>query len=82
MAHGLKCYYCGENPNDDKHYLCYDCVKKLRAMFDNNEAIIENPSFVHHCVICGAHENRKIIFEMIPVCDKCVVNELLDYEQA
>ena len=28
-----------------------------QRMFDDNEAVVENPSFAHHCAICGGHEN-------------------------
>lgn len=38
MAHGLKCYCCGVNTTSITHYYCYDCVKKLKNMFDSNNA--------------------------------------------
>ena len=79
MAHGLKCYHCGESATSNTHYLCFECLKKLEIMLVDGK-IIENPSFIHHCVVCGEYENRKIIDSMIPICDKCVVEELLEYE--
>jgi predicted nucleic acid-binding Zn ribbon protein len=88
MAHGLKCYCCGENITSDTHYYCYNCVKILKNMFDTNIAdfggeyfeILENPHPSSHCISCGEFENRRII-DVRHICDKCVIEELIAYEQ-
>lgn len=88
MADEQKCFYCGNKTASNTHYLCYVCVKMLTRFFndgtalgENKHTIIDNPSFVQHCSICGEHENRRIFNQTIPICDKCVTDELFDYER-
>ena len=87
MAHGLKCYCCWEKETSDTHYYCYECIKKLKHIFEVNRAvfddveyeILENPHHSAHCYRCCEWENRRIIDEKF-ICDKCVMEELKDYE--
>jgi len=63
------------------HYYCYDCIKKLKELFDNRETIImENAHHSYHCISCGQHEDRKIIdADGLLICNKCVTDELTAY---
>ena len=80
MAHGLKCYCCGITETGDRYY-CYECLKKLKAIFESECCnILETTHHSQHCNSCGEWENRRII-EEVHVCDKCVKQELLEYEQ-
>jgi len=84
MAHGLKCYCCGQAPTSEAHYYCRDCLAKLHIMFETNRAVLngvayeimENPHHSNHCVSCGEHENRRIIDALL-ICDKCVETEFV-----
>ncbi|MDP4091980.1 MAG: hypothetical protein Q8920_01315 [Bacillota bacterium] len=88
MAHSLKCYCCWKNATSNTHYYCFKCIKKLKKMFDNNIAdfgdkcfeILENPHHSSHCISCGEFEDRRII-DVKCICNKCVMEELLAYEQ-
>jgi len=88
VAYGRKCYCCWKNATSETHYYCYECIQKLKLMFDNNKAdfgnkyfeILDNPEHYDHCISCGEYENRRII-DIKHVCDKCVIEELIDYEE-
>ena len=83
MANGMKCYCCGEKETTDKYYFCYECVKKLKGIFDRNSfEVFENPPYAHHCNSCGENENRRIVcIDFAFICNKCVEMELSQYEK-
>ena len=82
MAHGLKCYCCGVNATGDRYY-CHQCLKELQDIFNTDSyEILHKPDSTEHCNSCGEWENRKIINKLCSyICDKCVVEKLLQYEQ-
>lgn len=91
MAHGLKCYCCGENNTSDEFYYCLQCLKKLQIMFNSNKNLINDPQHYNHCISCGEFKNRKILYtggscsfpdhgdDGIPICNRCVEDELKRY---
>ena len=94
MAHDSKCYccHCEKKEISGTYLYCYECVKALENMFvifTGNKAgfrsscvnIIENPPFAYHCIKCGGHENRRINYDKLTICDQCIKEELSQYEQ-
>jgi hypothetical protein len=55
----MACFIC--NKESKNVYLCEEHVKELYANLVNGQGRVEEPSFSHHCNICGEYENRIII---------------------
>lgn len=82
MAAGQKCYCCGIAETTDELFYCYDCLQKMKIMFDNNINVIEHPMHQEHCISCGEWENRRIVYphQATFVCDRCVEREMKKYK--
>ena len=90
MAHGRKCYCCGENePIQEVSYYCQSCLLKLSKILNTNErGIISKANYSEHCGSCGQWENIRIIMtgntidfshhqgDGIPICENCVIEEM------
>ena len=55
----MQCFICGKNLNNG--YLCSVHRQELKEMLRKKQGIVENPTFKHHCLICGAFEGRILI---------------------
>jgi hypothetical protein len=55
----MVCFICNK---ESKHvHLCEEHAKELYANLVNGQRRVVEPSFSHHCNICGEYENRIII---------------------
>lgn len=76
----MKCHICSKKIN--KAFLCQDCCREGVEHLKNNIDIIENPDWRYHCLICGEYKDRKIVdFPSGPICDKCIHEELENYNR-
>ena len=74
----MECYICRKRL--EKGYLCKKHCNELKEMLDRKENIIENPTFAHHCLICGEFEDRIIIEypSVGPFCNKDLEDEIIE----
>lgn len=75
-----KCIVCKKVLNKKKIHLCKEHTEKALECLKNEP--IENPSFEHHCGICGKWQNRVIINypKWLYLCDICINIAKINYK--
>ena len=89
VAYGRKCYCCGErDPARSELYYCRNCLLRLEQAFASGGGVLSRPRHWDHCISCGEFEDRRILYtgrtgvfpaqagDGVPICDRCVEEEL------
>jgi predicted nucleic acid-binding Zn ribbon protein len=55
----MECYVCGKSL--EMGFLCEEHARILLVMLEKGEGEVHDPTWKHHCLICGEYKDRRIV---------------------